>query len=155
MEWLVVIGFILVGTFLVIGEIVFIPGIFIAGFFGVTMNAVGVFLSYKHFGSTIGTIVLVSTILVNLVGLILVFRGKSWEALALKDVMTGKAKEDFRTLLKVGDKGTTISTLKPVGKAIFGESEVEVSSLGTYIEENKEIEIYQINSDKILVKELI
>lgn len=154
MEWFSVIVLILVGTFLVVGEILFIPGVFVAGTIGVIMNIIGVIFSYKYFDNTIGTIVLIVTILVNVFSLAFVFRGKSWERFALKDESSGKAKIDHHSIFKLGDKGVTISTLKPVGKAIFGEKEVEVSSLGGYIEENREVEIIQILSDKILVKEL-
>jgi membrane-bound ClpP family serine protease len=155
MEWLTVIILILVGTFLVVGEIVFIPGVIVAGTIGVVFNIIGIVLGYKYFDSTIGTGILIATILLNILSLVYVFRSKSWESFSLKDESEGKAQKDYLSELNVGDKGMTISTLKPVGKAIFGELEVEVSSFGGYIAENIKVEISQISSNKILVKELI
>jgi membrane-bound ClpP family serine protease len=155
MEWLTVIILILVGTFLVVGEIVFIPGVIVAGTIGVVFNIIGIVLGYKYFDSTIGTGILIATILLNILSLVYVFRSKSWESFSLKDASEGKAQKDYLSELNVGDKGMTISTLKPVGKAIFGELEVEVSSFGGYIAENIKVEISQISSNKILVKELI
>lgn len=152
MEWITIISLILLGIFLVISEILFIPGIFIAGTIGVLCSIYGVYLSYDYFGSTTGTIVLVSTIGLNVLSFFLAFRGKTWEQFSLKQSHHSRVNEDFKVELKIGDKGKTISTLKPVGKAIFNDNVLEVRSKGNYIDENVEIEIERIDSTKIFVK---
>ena len=48
--------------------------------------------------------------------------------------------------------GLSSSSLKPYGKAIFGNKTYEVKSLENFIEENKKIKIINILQDKILVK---
>jgi membrane-bound ClpP family serine protease len=152
MEWITIISLILLGIFLVISEILFIPGIFIAGTIGVLCSIYGVYLSYDYFGTTTGTIVLISTIALNVLSFVLAFRGKTWEKFSLRQSHIAKVNEDFKYDLKIGDKGKTISTLKPIGKAIFNDSVLEVRSKGNYIDENVEIEIERIDSTRIFVK---
>lgn len=152
MEWITIISLILLGVFLVISEILFIPGIFIAGTIGVLCSIYGVYLSYDYFGSTTGTIVLVAAIGANIMAFVLALRGKTWEKFSLRQAHTARVNDDLKFDLKIGDRGKTISTLKPVGKAIFNDNVVEVRSKGNYLDENVEIEIERIDSTKIFVK---
>lgn len=66
--------------------------------------------------------------------------------------MKGKFNDEFTLDLNIGDKGQTISSLKPIGKALFQENEIEVSSNGGFVNENIEIEIIRIESNKIFVQ---
>ncbi|WP_436515018.1 NfeD family protein [Ekhidna sp. To15] len=152
MELITIISLILIGIFLVIAEILFIPGIFIAGTVGVLCSIYGVYLSFDYYGNETGVIVLIATILTNVLAFVLAFRGKTWERFSLRQSHVAKVNEDIKIDLNVGDTGKTISVLKPIGKAIFNEIVVEVRSKGNYIDENVEIEIERIESKKIFVK---
>ena len=151
MEWIIVVSLILFGTLLLMAEIVFIPGVFVAGLIGVGLTVVGIVQSYGYFGTTVGNMVLVGAFVTNVIGLMIVFRGKSWEKFALKQTMEGKVNEELQNQFKIGDKGVTLSVLRPVGKALFNDKEVEVSSRGGIIEENEAIEIIELESTKIIV----
>ena len=142
----------LLGTFLLVAEIIFVPGTTIVGILGFIFSAYCIYLGYDYFGTTTGTLILIGGLLLNLVALIIAFKGKSWERFSLKDSMQGRFNEDFKIDLAEGDKGTTISSLKPVGKAMFNEKEIEVRSNGGYINENIEIEVVRIESSKIFVQ---
>ena len=142
----------LLGTFLLVAEIIFVPGTTIVGILGFIFSAYCIYLGYDYFGTTAGTLILIGGLLLNLVALIIAFKGKSWERFSLKDSMQGRFNEDFKIDLAEGDKGTTISSLKPVGKAMFNEKEIEVRSNGGYINENIEIEVVRIESSKIFVQ---
>ena len=152
MDWITIIGLILLGTFLIISEIIFVPGTTIVGVLGFIFSIYGVYLGYDYFGMSTGTVLLIGTVLVNVTALFLAFKGKSWERFSLKGSMQGKYNDDFKIDLKIGDKGTTISSLKPVGKAMFDDHEIEVRSNGGFINENVEIEVRRIESSKIFVQ---
>jgi len=152
MDWLAIAGLILVGTFLVIAEIVFIPGIFIAGTIGVLLSTWGVYISFDVYGTTIGTITLIAALLANISGVVLTFRGKTWKRFSLRDTHTSRVNEGLELKVRKGMIGTTISTLKPIGKAIFEDREYEVSSKGGYIDENQQVMVVHTSSNKIIVE---
>ncbi|MEQ9405459.1 MAG: hypothetical protein RIM99_17850 [Cyclobacteriaceae bacterium] len=152
MDWITVIGLVLFGLFLLIAEIVFVPGTTIVGILGFLFSAYGIYLSFDYFGTSTGTIILIGAALLNVAALIVAFKGKSWERFSLKNSTTGKFNEGLNLNLKVGDIGQSISSLKPVGKALFDNQEVEVRSNGGYVNENVEIEILRIESKKIFVQ---
>jgi len=154
MEWITTIGLIITGIFLVVAEIIFIPGIFVAGGIGVLLSIYGVHLSYDNFGTTTGHIFLALTIIGNIAAVVLALRGKSWERFSLKQTHQSKVNEDFIIPLKEGDKGVTLSSLKPFGKALFEDQEVEVRSNGDFIEENIKVQVINIESNRIFVNRL-
>ena len=152
MDWITIIGLILLGTFLIIAEIIFVPGTTIVGILGLIFSIYGVYLGYDYFGATTGSLILVGSLFVNVTALVLAFKGKSWERFSLKGSVKGKYNEDFKIDLSVGDKGITISSLKPVGNAMFDDKEIEVRSNGGFVDENVEIEVLRIESSKIFVQ---
>jgi membrane-bound ClpP family serine protease len=79
---------------------------------------------------------------------VLSLRGKSWERFSLKETNVSKVNE---VSLQIGDLGVTLSSLKPYGKALFGDSEVEVRSNGEFLEENTNVIIVNIESSRIFV----
>ena len=143
------------GTTLVVAEILFIPGIFIAGTIGVALSAFGVYTAYNTFGSTAGTIVAVSAVFLNLIALYYSLKGSSWQLFSLHEEHQSKVNEDFTVNIEPGEVLTTISVLKPIGKALWNEREIEVKSKGEYIEANKVVEVINIANHQIIVKEKI
>jgi len=152
MDWITIFGIILFGLFLLVAEIIFVPGTTVVGILGFIFSAYGIYLGYDYFGPTTGTIILLGTLLLNVLALVIAFKGKSWERFSLKNTMAGKFNDDFKYDIKEGDTGVTISSLKPIGKAMFGEHETEVRSDGGFVAENIEIEVKRIESSKIFVK---
>ena len=152
MDWITVIGLVVFGIILLIAEIIFVPGTTIVGILGLLFSGYGIYLSYENFGATTGTIFLVGSVVVNIVAFVIAFNGKSWDRLSLKNSITGKFNQDVTLDIKEGDKGKSISAIKPIGKALFHDFEVEVRSNGGYISENVEIEILRIESKKIFVQ---
>ena len=56
--------------------------------------------------------------------------------------------------LAVGQIGTTVTTLRPSGKARFGEHLVDVVSQGPFIEPQKPVEVLEIRGNRIVVDEV-
>ena len=152
MDWLVIIGLMLLGTFLIVAEIVFVPGTTVVGILGFIFSAYCIYLGYDYYGPTTGTLILLAGLVLNVIALVLAFKGKSWERFSLKKTSTSRVNDDFQYDIKEGDQGVTISSLKPVGKALFDEHEIEVHSKGGYINENVKIEVLRVESSKIFVQ---
>ena len=152
MEWLIIIGLMLLGIFLIVAEIIFVPGTTIVGILGFVFSAYCIYLGYDYFGPTIGTLILLAGLVLNVLALVIAFKGRSWERFSLKKTMTSKFNDEFKINLKEGDKGITLSSLKPIGKALFNDQEIEVRSNGGFINENVEIEVLRIESSKIFVQ---
>ena len=152
MDWILIIGFILLGIVLIIIELVFVPGTTIVGIGGFICAAYGIYVSFETFGNTTGFWTLGVTLLISLGVTIYALKTNSWERFSLKDSMDGKFNEDFKLDLQVGEEGESISSLKPIGKAVFRDKEIEVRSSGDYVRESQKVRITKIIDNKIFVE---
>ncbi|MDE0471122.1 MAG: nodulation protein NfeD [Ekhidna sp.] len=152
MDWLLILGLMLFGTFLMVAEIIFVPGTTVIGILGAIFSFYCIYLGYDYYGPATGTLILIGAVMLNIFALVIAFKSKSWERFSLKNTMKGKFNDDTKCDIKEGDKGMTISSLKPIGKAIFGSNEIEVRSEGGFITENIEVEVKRIDSSKIIVQ---
>jgi len=145
----IVILLLIIAIGLVLIEIFLIPGIGIAGIAGALLMITSLVLAYEV-GVTFGHYVLASTGIISVGLVILAFRTKTWDRLSLKSDIHSKV-DNPAVMLTVGDKGKSVGRLNPTGKALFNDKYIEVSSKGAYIEPETEIEIVQIDANKITV----
>ena len=148
----IILAIIFIGLVLVFLEIFLIPGTTLFGIGGGIALIIGVLMIYSYYGMFYGNIAASST--AGLVGVAVVagFKVIQSNKLAMKAEITGKVNELERHLYEVGEKGLTVSELRPNGKAIFKGEKVDVYSTGEYIARNTEIEITKITHDKIFIK---
>lgn len=108
--WSVIIILILVGLALLVLEILVVPGTGVAGIIGFAVMAAGIWMAYTRQGVQAGHITLVVTLGVNLVGLVLALRSKTWKKAMLK---TEIDLEVFLYLTPAKPKGTFIWGIGP------------------------------------------
>jgi membrane-bound ClpP family serine protease len=156
MDWFSVIALILFGITLIVVETIFIPGTTIVGIFGFLVAGYGIYLGYEYFGQTTGTVILVTSSVIGFSVVFYCFKTEAWQRFSLKGESTWRNNEETKNNFEVGQEGVLVSTAKPIGKASFNDKEVEVSaSGGMYLSENTPIRILKIESNKIIVEEII
>lgn len=138
------------GLFLVILEIVLIPGTTVAGIAGGLLMAAGIFWMYADHGPTAGHTTLGITGLASAIALYLSFKSKAWERFSSKSVMEGRA--NVIENIKPGDEGMTLSRIRPMGSVLVNGIKVEAQSEGEGIEENKNVIVTKVLPNKIIVK---
>lgn len=148
----VVIGLLVLGILLILLEIIFVPGTTVVGIGGFILLAIGVYLAYTSVSTMAGHLSLASSVASIFIALIVLLKGQTWKRVALEDKLQGKSLESMQEVLKVGDRGRTISRLNPVGKALFEEHLVEVSTTGGFVDEDVDVEITKVESNRIKVK---
>lgn len=142
---------ILLGLFLLILEILFVPGM-VLGFVAVVLMIVGIIFSYKDFGNTVGTAVLTGTAIATVGSVYWAFRSNMWKKLGVRSVVDGKANVLDTDAVKAGDTGKTISRLNPIGKAFINSLQLEVHAQDGFIDEEKDITVVKVMQNKIFVR---
>ncbi|MEZ5014872.1 MAG: NfeD family protein [Chitinophagales bacterium] len=155
MDILLIIVIIIIGVLLIFVEFFFIPGFSVFSILGGIVAGVGVYLTYQNYGQTAGNWALAGSIV--LTGIILYWgyrrlRSKKW---ALHTSIDGKVNNENISAYKIGDMGKTITNLRPEGKAIFtGEEHITIYSIGNFIDKGADVQIVQIQGNKIFVKQI-
>jgi membrane-bound ClpP family serine protease len=132
-------------------EILFVPGM-VLGFISVALMLAGVIFSFKDYGTAIGIITLVATGVSTTGAVYWAFSSSLWKKLQVKTRIDGHASAVIGDTIKIGDVGKTISRLNPTGKALINNIQVEVQVMENFIDQENEIEVIKIQSNKIWVK---
>jgi len=152
LEWFFVVSAIMFGLGLIIIEIIFVPGTTIVGIIGLLFSIFGIYLSYDYFGPSVGNVVLTITAAITVISFVISIRSGVWEKLGLKSANLSRVNEGYNLDLNVGDEGMTISALRPVGKAEFGDKVYEVTTMGNFLGSGERVKIIKIRVNKIYVE---
>jgi membrane-bound ClpP family serine protease len=147
-----IIFLILAGLILIIAELIFVPGTTFVGVIGLLLTIVGIFMVFDEYGNVAGYWTVAGTAFVTIVGIVYSFKSNSWDRFSLKSSIQSKVNDEDIFSFQVGEKGKTVSDLKPIGKAeIFGKI-YEVRSKGEWIGAGQEIQVIRIDSKRIFVE---
>ncbi|MDN5205683.1 NfeD family protein [Fulvivirgaceae bacterium BMA10] len=153
-DWIIILALIIFGLGLILAEVIFIPGTTIVGILGLLFSGTGVYISFTKFGSTTGFIVLSVTALATIIMFIISIRKGVWKKFALKTSIESRVNEDIELGLKEGDAGVALSSLRPIGKAEFGDQVLEVKTFGNYVEAGSKIRVIKVEKNKVIVEPL-
>lgn len=155
MDWITIVLLLLGGIFLLIIEIIFVPGTTILGLIGGALMVFGVIIGYSKFGPQTGTIILVSSIITGAIVTIISFKSGVWKKFTLKDTNKSKFNENIKVKHLLGADGITLSALRPYGKAEIYNSTYEVKTLGNYLPSGVKIKVTSVDKDhKIFVEQI-
>lgn len=142
---------ILLGIFLLMLEILFVPGM-VLGFISIVLMLVGVIFTFKDYGTTAGIISLLATAASTAVAVYWAFHSPLWKKIQVHAQMDGKANALADGKINIGDMGKTISRLNPMGKAIINNIQVEVQVIEGFIDQEQDITVIKVGQNKIFVK---
>ncbi len=146
----IIISLILIGLALMLIEILLIPGVGVVGILGVLSMVGSCYFTFVEYGTMVGLIYTGGVILLLMVIMIFVLRAKTWKRAALETNIDSKAVED--AAVAVGDRGKTVTRLAPMGSARFGNYVVEVKAWEGMMDPNVEVEVVQVEENRIYVK---
>jgi membrane-bound ClpP family serine protease len=144
---------IVLGILLFVIEFLLVPGVTIAGIGGLILTVIGVYKAFNDFGSTVGVWVLIGTILLSVFVIAMSLRARTWDRLMLKTNVDGTVDKDLtKDQVEVGDRGSSITRLAPMGKILVNDMVREAKSIEGYIDAHSDIEIVSIEGTRISVK---
>ncbi len=141
------------GVLLILIEIFITPGI-VVGSIGFVMLAIGIYGGYNTLGNTTGNYILGGTSAFLGIALYLSFRDGAWNRFAAKDVIDAKANNIHELNINIGDRGISLSALRPAGTAYINEQKLEVHTDGDFILANEPIEVIKRVDQKIYIKKV-
>lgn len=152
MDVLIIGTLLIVGIFLIILEIFFLPGITIAGIASVLFLAGAVYYAFAELGSTEGIIVLAVSFVSVIIAIIWFMRSKTLSKMSLDTEIDSVAPTLIDACVKVGDIGVTLSRLNPMGQVLIGGEKIEAKSLDGFIDENQTIVVEKVENTNVIVK---
>lgn len=152
MIWLVVLSLILAGIVFLLLEIMVVPGATVVGLFGVVLVIAGVVVSFNQYGTEVGIITILGTLVVSLISIGIALRSNTWKKAMHSSALEGRVNVVEADMVIKGDEGISITRLNPMGKALIKEEYYEVTSKDNLIAENTPIMVVKVDGNKIIVK---
>jgi len=140
------------GVVLLLLEFFVLPGITVAGIGGIVMMLGGIYLSYHHYGSTVGHLTVLASVVFSLLALWLALKSGTWNRIMLKTEIDSKVDKLEKDLVQIGDQGICLSRLAPMGQVRINNHIIEAKSTGTYVDEKTKVEVIKIIDKVIVVK---
>lgn len=152
MSWTIIVSLIFIGLLFLVLEVLVIPGTGLVGIAGFGMLVFGIYESYHIYGANAGHITLAASVVLTVLALYFSLKSKTWDRMMLSKNIDGKVNVIDEQNIRLGDEGITSSRLAPMGKALINGSLVEVQSQSGFVDENVEIVVVKVSTNKILVK---
>lgn len=154
LEWVYALALLVLGFVLVLLEIFVIPGLNIFGIVGFLTAVAGIGYAYTNMGGLAAGVVAGVGLVGTAVLVRIILKVRAWDRLVLNNDMTrasgyNSAKPGREDLL--GQTGEALSTLRPAGRAQFGEQVVDVVSEGGYIERGQQVEVLKVAGNRVVV----
>lgn len=147
-----IIMLLIVGLLLLLAELFIIPGFGVSGIMGLASFVGAVVLSFTQHGTTIGLIVLFSSLAVCAVAIFFILRSKTWQKLSLKQSIDNKSVPSPEEHgIAVGMEGVAITRLNPVGNGRFGDITAEITSDSGFLDSKTPVRVVRIDGTKVFV----
>lgn len=152
MDILIIGTLLVVGIFLIILEIFFLPGITIAGIASILFLAGAIYYAFAELGSTEGIVVLTVSAIAVITAIIWFMRSKTLTKMSLHTEIDSVAPTLVDTRIKAGDTGITLSRLNPMGQILIGNEKIEAKSLDGFIDENQPVVVEKVENTNVIVR---
>ena len=138
------------GLLFLVAELVLLPGVSIGAILALVCYGSSIYLAFRDLGPVAGSVVI---LVLSLIATVVSLRAKTWQRFSLKQKINSSSMPTLpEQELSVGDRGTTLSRLSPMGKIEVKGRTYEAKSLGAYVDPRKEIEVVGFENFSVIVK---
>ena len=154
MDIFIILLLIFVGVLLLILEFAVIPGTTIAGIGGGLLLIASIYLAFNSYGVVPGILTALFIVIVVPILFVKLFKGKAGKKMVLNSEISAVVNEAETAGIQVGDSGTTLGRLAPIGKVRVNDKVIEGKSLQGFLDENVQVEVVEVLKTQIIVKPL-
>lgn len=152
MDMFYIVLLVLFGVLFLVAELVFLPGVSVGAVLSLVCYGSAVYLAFAGFGPWAGAATILAVGLLSLAATVVSLRAKTWQRFSLKQEIGSSSMPRPEEELRVGDRGTTLSRLSPMGKVEIGGRVYEAKSLGSYVDPRTEVEVAGFENFSVIVK---
>ena len=149
-----IISLVVLGILLLVAEIVLLPGTTVAGIFSLLSLVGATWTGFSRYGTAGGLIVVAAIAIVAAVSVYYSLKAKTWQRFALERSIDSVSQPDPSAVVKVGDKGITVTRLAPMGRVRIGEETYEAKTPDAYVDPRCEVVVTGFDNSCVVVKSI-
>ena len=130
-----------------------LAGISVAGIGSLLAFGAAIFYAFIQYGVLIGLVTLTAAVLLSVLAVFISLRANTWQRLSLKATIdsTSTPTPQQNNIL-VGQTGTTLTRLAPMGKVRVGEVTAEAKTIDGYINPRQSVEVIGFENTVVIVR---
>lgn len=140
------------GVLFLVAELLLLPGVSVGALLALVCYGSSVWLAFRDYGPVAGGVAIAVIIALSAVVTVLSLRAKTWQRFSLRQQIDSSSMPLPEKSLKVGDRGTTLSRLSPMGKVEIGGRIYEAKSLDIYVDQRVEVEVAGFENFSVIVR---
>ena len=145
-----IIAMMAIGMVLLVAEVAIIPGFGVAGVAAMLLLGGGVATAWYRYGPAWGVGSLLAAALLTLAIIVIAPRTRAGKSLVLEAAITDQhAGHEFAALL--GQRGVTLTALRPAGAAEIGGRRVDVVTDGQFVNVGVKVEVVVVEGSRVVV----
>ena len=147
----VIIIVMVIGLLLLFTEVAVVPGFGVAGVLGVLALGAGAVAAWTELGPLWGGVSGGVSVVAAVVMLLWLPRSRAGRKMVLEHSQVDAVSQRDRRGL-IGQRGVTVTPLRPVGRVRFGSAEVDVMTEGEYVDSHQEVEVMTVEGARVVVR---
>ncbi len=147
----VIIVVLVIGLLLLFTEVAVVPGFGVAGVLGVLALGAGAVAAWTELGPLWGGVTGGVSVAAAVLMLIWLPKSRAGRKMVLEHSQADAVSQRNRRDL-VGQRGVTVTPLRPVGRVRLGSTEVDVMTEGEYIDSHQEVEVMIVEGARVVVR---
>lgn len=141
------------GVLFLVAELVLLPGVSIGALLSMVCYGSSIYLAFRDHGTVAGILVIVAILVLSLIAVVISLRAKTWQRFSLRqEIRSSSMSVTPAEVLKVGDRGRTVSRLSPMGKVEIGGQTFEAKSQGPYVDPQCAVEVVGFENFSVVVR---
>jgi membrane-bound serine protease (ClpP class) len=156
-DWAYSLALLILGFALILLELFVIPGLNILGVVGFLAAVAGVSFAYAKMGFTAAAIIAAIGLVGTVILVRIMLKMRSWQHLVLHSQTSREAGYNSANPGRdelLGQRGEALTTLRPAGRAQFGEQVIDAVSEGSYIERGMMVEVVKVAGNRVVVHQV-
>lgn len=152
MDMFFIVLLVALGVLFLVAELLLLPGVSVGALLSLVCYGTSVWLAFRDYGPVAGSVTVAVIVVLSLAATFLSLRAKTWQRFSLRQQIDSSSMPLPEAELKVGDRGTTLSRLSPMGKVEIGGRIYEAKSLDSYVDPRVDVEVAGFENFSVIVR---
>lgn len=152
MDIVVIVLLIVLTIFLVVAEVLLLPGLTIAAIGAFLSGFYAAYLTYLEAGLGVATAVFLGILVLSLLTVYICVKQRNISKISLKVNSDSVVLPNVRTIAKIGETGVAVSRLAPMGTVQIGGNSLEAKSKSGFIDPKMSIKVVGYEDNSVIVE---
>lgn len=152
MDVIVIVLLVVLSIFLVVVEVLLLPGVTVSAILALCAGVYASYLTYLLTGLPAAMGVFLVALFLAMLTVYICSKKKNISKISLNTVTDSVVLPDVKELVKIGDIGITTTRVAPMGTARFGAESISVKSLSGLIDQKINIVVIGFEDNNVLVE---